>query len=594
MNKHGHENVFTVVIGGAAGDGIREAGLNLGRVLTKIGYEVFLSFKYPSLIRGGHNFSRLSFSKEKVFYDHSQIDVLVALNDESIHRHLNKLGKDAVVFAQDLEKHDIEALGAKAIHPVTPGASPAIFANGTRSNGVHLPLGEFVKKTGAPQIARSSATLGAICYLLDLPLEEMLRVLKEVFKKKGYESNIVLAKLGYEHLEKLKFKHWKKIKPEESASRRSKEFVDGNTAFAKGLIASGLDFYFSYPMTPSTSILHFLAGEQKKSGIKVIQPENEIAVIHMALGAAYAGKRAAVGTATGGFALMQEAFSLAGIAEIPIVIAVSQRQGPATGIPTHSSQADLRFVLHSGHGEFPRIVLSPGDPEEAFKCAAQALNLAWKYQMPVIVLLDKHVSENSATRILNPSAIKIEGGKLTKKSRGHYSRYALTRDGISPLAFPGTPDIAIKSNSYEHDEDGIVTENFEVVRKMQDKRFAKCKGLAEEMDRRETVKIYGDAKSKNAIVFWGSNKTVILEAAKFIKKPCRLVQILWLAPFPGEKVSKVLDGAKNIIDIESNHDAQFAGLLKEKTGIVAEHKILRYDSRPFDPVELAREINKLI
>jgi 2-oxoglutarate ferredoxin oxidoreductase subunit alpha len=570
MDKHRHQNIFTVVIGGAAGDGIREAGINLGQVLTKMGYEVFLSFKYPSLIRGGHNFSRISFSKEKIFYDHSGIDALVALNDETIHRHLDKLNKDAVVFVENLEKHDIEALGAKAIR---------------------LPLGEFVKKTSAPQIARSSAALGAVCYLLDLPLQEMLGVLEEVFKQKGYESNIALAKLGYEHLKKLSLKHWKKIKPEESASRRSKEFIDGNTAFAKGLIAAGLNFYFSYPMTPSTSILHFLAREQKKYGIKVIQPENEIAVIHMALGAAYAGKRAAIGTATGGFALMQEAFSLAGIAEIPVVIAVSQRQGPASGIPTHSSQADLRFVLHSGHGEFPRIVTAPGDPEEAFKCGADALNLAWKYQLPVIVLLDKHVSENSTTSILDSSTIKIERGKILKKIKGHYGRYEITTDGVSPLAFPGTPGAAIKSNSYEHDEDGIVTEDFDTTRKMQDKRFAKCKGLEKEMEKYETVKVYGDAKSKNAVVFWGSNKTVILEAAKFIKKPCRLVQVLWLEPFPTEKVAEALEGAPNLIDIESNHDAQLAGLLREKTGTEVQHYILQYDSRPFDPLTLAEEIN---
>ncbi|PIP45985.1 MAG: hypothetical protein COX15_01790 [Candidatus Colwellbacteria bacterium CG23_combo_of_CG06-09_8_20_14_all_42_19] len=260
-------------------------------------------------------------------------------------------------------------------------------------------------------------------------------------------------------------------------------------------------------------------------------------------------------------------------------------------MPTHFSQADMRFVLHSGHGEFPRIVLAPGDPEEAFKCGADALNLAWKYQLPVIVLLDKHVSENSTTSVLDSSAIKIEKGKLEEMPHGHYGRYALTEDGVSPLAFPGTPGIAVKSNSYEHDEDGTVTEDFDTIKKMQDKRFAKGEGLAEEMDKYETVKVYGDTKSKDAIVFWGSNKTVILEAAKFIKKPCRLVQVLWLAPFPTEKVSRALKAAKRIIDIESNHDAQFAGLLREKTGIVAEDKILRYDSRPFDPLELAEEIN---
>jgi 2-oxoglutarate ferredoxin oxidoreductase subunit alpha len=302
-----------------------------------------------------------------------------------------------------------------------------------------------------------------------------------------------------------------------------------------------------------------------------------------------------VGTATGGFALMQEAFSLAGIAEIPIVIAVSQRQAPATGVPTHFSQADLRFVIHSGHGEFPRIVLAPGDPEEAFKCGTIALNLAWKYQMPVIVLLDKHSSENSMTSVLDPASIQIERGKILEKTEGQYSRYAITADGVSPLVFPGAAGAKVKSNSYEHDENGIVTEDCDSIQKMQDKRFAKGNTLiTKEIDRNKVVKVYGDEKAKNAIVFWGSTKTAVLEAAKFLKKPCRLVQTLWLEPFPREIVAKALEGARNIINIESNHDAQFAGLLREKTGIVAPRHILQYDSRPFDPLELAEKINGLI
>lgn len=570
MDQHGQNSIFTVVIGGAAGDGVREAGSSLGRVLAKVGYEVFASFKYPSLIRGGHNFSRVSLSKEKIFYDHSAIDAFIALNDESIHRHLPRLTKDAVVFAENFDKDDIEALGAKA---------------------VQLPLSEFVSQANAPTITRSSAALGAICYLLDLPFEHIPDVLHKVFKEKELESNIKLAELGYEHLEKIGFKHWKKIEPNKETS---KEFIDGNTAFGRGLVAAGLDFYFAYPMTPSTSILHFLAKQQKEFGIKVIQPENEIAGIHMALGAAYAGKRSAIGTATGGFALMQEAFSLAGMAEIPIVIAVSQRQGPATGVPTHFSQSDLRFVLHSGHGEFPRIVMAPGDPEETFICGANALNLAWKYQLPVIVLLDKHVSENSTTSVIDAGSIKIERGKVVEKAGGRYSRYSFSADGVSPLAFPGATGVAIKSNSYEHDEDGVVTEDLDAIKKMQDKRFAKGDALSKEMERYDAVKIAGDSKAKNAIVFWGSTKTAVLEAAKFIKKPCRLVQVLWLEPFPAAKVSEALNGAKTIIDIESNHDAQFAGLLREKTGIVAENKILQYDSRPFDPLELAEKITALL
>ena len=567
MDKHKHNGIFTIVVGGAAGDGMREAGNSIGQVLAKLGYEIFISFKYPSLIRGGHNYSRLSFSGEKIFYDHPVADLVIAMNDETVKLHASEMDKDGIVFAESFSEEDEKKFG---------------------KNAVAIPFSRFIKETGAPPIARSSVALGAVCYLLDLPLTQMIEILGGVFKEKYAAANIILAKMGYEHLESLDYRHWKKI---ESSKTGPKELVEGNAALARGLMAAGLDFYVGYPMTPSSSLLHYLA---KQESVKTIQPENELAVINMALGIAYGGKRVAIGSATGGFALMQEGFSLAGVAEIPIVVMVSQRQGPATGVPTHSSQADLRFVLHSGHGEFPRIVLAPGDPEEAFRLGAQAMNLAWKYQLPVVVLMDKHASENSATSTLDASSVKIEKGKVIDSAPDDYNRYAVTADGVSPLAFPGTPNAAVKFNSYEHGEDGIVTEEPAVIKKMQEKRFAKSKGIANEMKKSESVKVYGNPKAKNAVIFWGSTKTVVLESAKFLKKPVRFVQPIWMEPLDADALKNALKGAGNIIDVENNHNAQFAGLLKEKTGIDVHNKILRYDSKPFNTVELAGELNKLL
>ncbi|MCR4275483.1 MAG: 2-oxoacid:acceptor oxidoreductase subunit alpha [Candidatus Wolfebacteria bacterium] len=574
--KNQSPNIFTVAVGGAAGDGVREAGTNLGRFLTKLGFEVFVSFDYPSLIRGGHNFSRISFSKEKIYNDYSKIDVLIALNDETMHLHKNELNGDAVVFSEKFDAEDLKMFG---------------------QNAMLLPMIKTTEELNAPAITRTSVALGAVCYLLDLPFGEIDQILRRVFKEKGYEINVTLAEKGYKHLENLGFRHSRRM---EHNGDGGKELADGNTAFAKGLLAAGLDFYIAYPMTPSTSILHYLAKQSrflKESGkklFKVIHPENEIAVINMALGAVYAGKRTAIGTAGGGFALMQEAFALAGMSETPIAIAVSQRQAPATGSPTHTAQGDLKFIINSGHGEFPRIVIAPGDPEEAFKAGADALNLTWKYQVPAIVLLDKHLSENSSTSILDISKIAVEKGKVAKNISGGYKRYQITEDGVSEMAFPGTAGAVIKATSYEHTEEGISTEDPKLVKAMGDKRFSKLKQLEKEFSKYDTVKVYGDPKSKNVIVFWGSTKGAVLEAGKYLKKQPKFLQILWMSPFDSEKVTENLKDAKNIIIVENNRTGQLASVIREKTGINIENKILKYDSLPFEVIELAKQLNEIL
>ena len=575
-------DVFTIGIGGAAGDGVREAGQSLGTLLTSLGYEVFMSFTYPSLIRGGHNFARITFSKEKVYCDHTSLDVLIALNEETVKVHKNELGQNAVVFADNFEKEDIDALKERA---------------------VILPMSESSKKLKALPITRNSVALGATCYLLDLHFGEMQKILNKVFKEKSLKANIELADIGFKLLESKNFRHSKKIE----SAKYEKILIDGNVAFSKGLLAAGLDFYVSYPMTPATSILHFLAKEQAGAKHRVIQPESELSAINMALGMSYAGKRVAVGSATGGFALMQEAFSFAGGAELPIVVAVSQRQAPATGVPTFSSQTDLRFVIHSGHGEFPKIVIAPGDSEEAFSAGAQSLNLAWKYQLPAIVLMDKILSEHSSTSLIDKNSVKLEQGKISEKTGASFGRYEITEDGVSPIAFPGTRETVVKVTSYEHDTAGITAEEATPVKAMIDKRFKKAESLKKELANQETVKVYGlpaasnnsatqagDKGSETAIIFWGSTKGPVLEAAKYLDKPVRLVQILWVEPFDSAKVSEALKDAKKIINIECNHDAQMASLIKEKTGINVTDNILKYDSRPFDPIKLAEQLNGMI
>ena len=567
--KKAHDSVFTIGIGGAAGDGVRESGATIGAILTELGYESYYSFTYPSLIRGGHNFARISFSKDPVHCDHQALDVLIALNEESITLHTSELTQNSVVFGDSIKEDDLKQLG---------------------QNFQVLPMQKTVTEFKAMPIMRNSMAIGALCYLIDLDYDLMQEVLNKVFKNKQPEMNTKLADMGYEIMKKNDYRHLKKIEP----SNAKNDFLEGNVAIGKGMIYAGLDFYLGYPMTPTTSLLQFVASQQQNSKVRVIQPESELSVINMALGISYAGKRVAIGSATGGFALMQEALSFAGIAEFPLVIVVSQRQGPATGLPTYSSQTDLRYVLHSGHGEFPKIVIAPGDTEEGYYMGAKALNLAWKYQVPVIILVDKIISEHSSTALLDPSKIQIEKGKLAETGQG-YERYKITEDGISPLAFPGTKDAIVKITSYEHDKDGITVEDPELTTAMLNKRFKKSETIKQELDNSESIKIYGDEDASDIVVFWGSTKGPVLEAyERYLDKPVKLVQIVWLNPFPIEQLKSALKNSKNIINIECNHDAQMAGLIREKTGIEVTHNILKYNARPFDPEELAGEISKLL
>lgn len=563
--------IRTIAIGGAAGDGVREAGINFSELLNELGYKTFSSFDYPSLIRGGHNFARVSYAIDAVHADYRELDVLVAVNAESVRVHYASLKPGARVFVEEAYVPELLDLGIDLI-PV--------------------PMKKIAEEIKAPQVARTSSAFGAYGYTLGIPLSQLKLLADKVYANVGSAMNVALVEKGYNHVKKLGY-------PQDECSIPTQhgeigEVMDGNKAIAKGFLAAGLEAYVGYPMTPSTSTLAFLAKMSKKCGLKVVHPEDEIAVINMALGMSYAGKRTAVGTANGGFALMQEAFSLAGVSEVPMTFMVSMRMGPATGVATHSSQGDLQFVLHAGHGEFPRLVVAPGDVDECFECSADALNLAWKYQIPTVVLSDKHLSESYKSVILNTKSKGPDLGKRSVPVDGHYLRYKITDDGISPIAFPGKAGVVVKATSYEHNEEGEATELPSEIRAMQDKRFRKLEGLYRDFAWFPTVKTYGDPTSDVVIVFWGSTKGAVLEAAKQLKTSVKLVQVLWMDPFDADRVKKELAGARVIVDVEANHTAQLAALIREKTSIEIFNKVLKYDGEPFTPTELANEINKFI
>jgi 2-oxoglutarate ferredoxin oxidoreductase subunit alpha len=544
---------FSILIGGKAGQGSRMAGLIIAKIFNQLGYKIYTYEDYQSLIRGGHNFSEIRVSKKEVQSRKGKIDFLLALDKETVDFH-----------KKDLEKDGLLIFNADKVQ---------------LNEGIGIPIETISRELGGKPIMANTALISAFAKIIGIGWEILENVLKKEIRQE-VELNLKIAKRAYDFSEtKTKsLSDFKRIK-----SLSTNLLLTGNEATALGMARAGLKFYFAYPMTPSTSIMNFLA-RREDLGVKVIQPENEISVINMALGTSFVGKRSAVGTSGGGFALMTEAVSLAGQSETPILIVESQRAGPSTGMPTYNLQGDLLFVLNAGQGDIPRFVIAPGDAEQCFYYSALALNLAWRYQTPVIFLLDKDLSENTFSvneKILGK--IKEENPVFWDK-KGEYKRYKITKDGISPLTFPGEENAIVKSTSYEHDEFGITIES-EEVKRMQEKRLKKYEKMKREVERLPAIKIYGNKNSRIALISFGISKGAAREAAENLK--IKLIQPIIVEPFPKRQMERALKGVKKIFTVELNTTGQMAKLLNQN-GIKVDGKILKYDGRPF----LAREIEE--
>jgi 2-oxoglutarate ferredoxin oxidoreductase subunit alpha len=541
---------FTFRISGMAGDGVKGAGLVAAKLFARLGYHVFVHVEYQSLIRGGHNAAIVRVSSEKIRCHEQKGDLLIALQDYVIPLHREHVRR--VIF--DSSKFSY-------------------------AGGEGLPMSEFAKQAKAPPVFRNASALGALCYLYGIDVEILNQIYRDAYGEKA-EKDVILAEMGYryasENLERIR--EVKKV-------GEAKPVLDGNQAAGLGAVRAGLRNYYAYPMTPSSSLLHFLASMKKELGMTVVQPENEIAAAVMAIGSAFAGARTMVGTSGGGFALMQEAFSLAGMAEVPVLFLESQRGGPSTGLPTWHGQEDLRFVLHAGHGEFPRIVASPGDVEDAFCLAGELLNLTWKFQTPAVLLMDRYLSESAATAEIDVEKVKEEPPLLYQGSAEDYKRYYITDSGISPLAFP--PEVVLKATGNEHDERGFTTDDAEVSAAMYEKRMRKARAIEEEVKRRQAVRIWGEGK--DVVFTWGSSTGATIEAAQKLGG-IKVVQVRYLSPFPVWEIEKL--DIERAATVECNYTGQLGSLLKEHACIETE-LIARWDGRPFVASELVPKLREV-
>lgn len=548
---------FSVLIGGRAGEGINKASAILCHLMARLGRYVYMYYDYPSLIRGGHNFAVVRSADHPIWTHRDRVDVVLALDQKTVDRHRAELGEGGVVVFDTYAVKNAE--------------------------GVGVDLDRIVREEKAPPITRNSGLIGAFCRVAGIPWEVVEEVFREEIPGHADENLRVVRRAWDAAGERFRI---------ERGPMAPLPVLTGNEAIALGLVRGGLDAYVAYPMTPTSNILHFLAEFAEHTALTVVHPESEIAVILMALGAAYAGKRTAVGTSGGGFCLMTESLSLAGQAELPVAIVLGQRPGPSTGLPTYSCQTELLFARHAGQGEFPRLIVAPADAAEAYVWAARVLDLAWRFQLPGFLLVDKTLCEGGYSYAFDPAAALVPPPEPPGDvPLDPYLRYRVTESGVSPMLPVGTPGAVVKVNSYEHDEAGITIEDGATTVAMQDKRMRKGAALATALAEFETVAVYGGADARVGVVSWGSTVGAVREAAADL--PVRVVQPVVLEPFPAEAFRKAVDGLDRIVVVEENMTGQLEQLMR-LNGFPAGARIHRYDGRPFTVEEMAARLAEVV
>ncbi len=578
-------NEMGIGIGGAAGDGLDKAGDTLAKTVARLGLYVSAYNSYQSVIRGGHIWLRLRIAEKRVYSHGDRLDVLISLNQDTIERHAPGVASGgAVIFNSDKLNCDMSLLGDDVLT-------------------VPLPVSEITKGLGKLQpIMQNTVALGALVFLSGFDFKMMAQVLEDTFRHKGapiVELNTKVGRAGFDYASE----HFVPLGRSWNFSRRRRPFITGNEAFALGAVAAGCKFYSAYPMTPASSILHWLASHTEKCGVLVKQCEDELAVINMAIGAGHAGVRAMCGTSGGGFALMTEAIGQAGMTETPVVIVEVQRGGPSTGIPTKTEQADLNQVFGASQGDFPRIIIAPSDAADCFSSAIEAFNLADKYQLPVIILSDLLLSEHPET--IEPEALSsdvpIDRGALVTNWPSNdkpYKRFAFTSSGISPRAHPGTANTIYVAATDDHDEEGILISDIftspPVRRKIQEKRMRKMEIALEDLP---PPRIEGPEDAEVTLISWGSSKGVVAEAIAELAESgvsANHLHFKYLLPFHSEVATDLLRRCKRTIAVELNYTAQFARHLRAETGYRANDFILKYDGEPFEPRQIFEEVQAIL
>ncbi len=617
--------------GGPQGSGVDTASTIFGRACGYGGLYVFGRREFHSNIKTMHSYFHQRVSKQPTLANISDVNLLAAFDAETVVRHIDEVVsegglivdsrylsvnvlKDIVTFSEDY-KNQIRAF----IQQNNIGESINDFLSYAKNKGIQIYpiaymdlLAEVGKKLQIEKISKLSKminvlSLGVSFALLKYDFNLVEAAVKATFHEKIVNMNLTALKEAYEYTENTFNVTNFKYKLEKQSINEERIFLNGNQAVAMGKVLGGCRVQTYYPITPASDESEYLEAHEilktktGKEAIIVLQTEDEIAAINSASGACLTGARAATSTSGPGFSLMAEGLGWAGNNEVPVVITLYQRGGPATGQPTRHSQQDLRFVIHAAHGEFARIVLASGDIQEAFFDAAEVFNLAEKYQLPVIHLLDKGMANSSQTYpIFDYSKVRIERGSIVDVKDLEdkvYKRFEFTDTGVSPRAFLGTKNAVQWYSGDEHNEMGNINEESFIRRKMMDKRIEKLKLVDKEVPLDLKMNFFGDKESENIVVSWGSPKGAIIEALNQLRQEgysLGFIQIRMVHPLPSAYLKQLLHGKTRIIDVEDNHTAQLAGLITEHAHVKPNYYILKYTGRPMLTTEIYEALKSIL